>query len=178
MQKTEFINFKFGILNALANAVNLLYNIITMKQVTIYTDGACSCNPGPGGYGAILIYRDVEKVISGGEKETTNNRMELLAVIKALAALRERCEVTLYSDSAYVVNAVQNEWVFSWFRNGWKTADKKPVKNQELWEVLLSLLSFHKVTFVKVKGHADNELNNRCDLIARKEIDKITQIIQ
>lgn len=177
MQKSVFENFKFGILNALANVLKLLYNIITMKKVTIYTDGACSCNPGPGGYAAILIYRDIEKVISGGEKETTNNRMELLAVIKALAALKERCEVTLYSDSAYVVNAVQNEWVYSWFISGWKTADKKPVKNQELWEALLSFLSFHKVTFVKVKGHADNELNNRCDLIARKEIDKITQII-
>lgn len=144
-----------------------------MKNVTIYTDGACSYNPGPGGYCAILIYRDIEKVISGGEKDTTNNRMELLAVIKGLSALKERCAVTLYSDSAYVVNAIQNDWLYTWFRNGWKTADKKPVKNQELWEDLLKLLSKHEVTFVKVKGHADNAYNNRCDQIARKEIEKL-----
>lgn len=145
-----------------------------MKQVTIYTDGACSYNPGPGGWGAILIYKRTEKTISGGEAETTNNRMELLAVIKALSALKYACEVTLYSDSAYVVNAVQNEWLYAWFHNGWKTADKKPVKNKELWEELLSLLSKHRVKFVKVKGHADNAYNNRCDEIARKEIDKLT----
>ena len=144
-----------------------------MKQVTIYTDGACSYNPGPGGWGAILIYKRTEKIISGGEAETTNNRMELLAVIKALSALKYACEVTLYSDSAYVVNAVQNEWLYAWFHNGWKTADKKPVKNKELWEELLSLLSKHRVKFVKVKGHADNAYNNRCDEIARKEIDKL-----
>ena len=145
-----------------------------MKQVTIYTDGACSYNPGPGGWGAILIYKRTEKIISGGEAETTNNHMELLAVIKALSALKYACEVTLYSDSAYVVNAVQNEWLYAWFHNGWKTADKKPVKNKELWEELLSLLSKHRVKFVKVKGHADNAYNNRCDEIARKEIDKLT----
>lgn len=145
-----------------------------MKQVTIYTDGACSYNPGPGGWGAILIYKRTEKIISGGEAETTNNRMELLAVIKALSALKYACEVTLYSDSAYVVNAVQNEWLYAWFHNGWKTADKKPVKNKELWEELLSLLSKHRVKFVKVRGHADNAYNNRCDEIARKEIDKLT----
>lgn len=145
-----------------------------MKQVTIYTDGACSYNPGPGGWGAILIYKRTEKIISGGEAETTNNRMEILAVIKALSALKYACEVTLYSDSAYVVNAVQNEWLYAWFHNGWKTADKKPVKNKELWEELLSLLSKHRVKFVKVKGHADNVYNNRCDEIARKEIDKLT----
>lgn len=145
-----------------------------MKKVTIYTDGACSYNPGPGGYAAILIYNGVEKVVSGGEKETTNNRMELLAIIKGLSALKERCEVTLYSDSAYAVNAITNEWLYSWFRSGWKTADKKPVKNQELWQELLSLLSVHKVTFIKVKGHADNAYNNRCDEIARREVAKIT----
>ena len=105
-----------------------------MKQIQIYTDGACSYNPGPGGWGAILIYKNVEKVISGGEANTTNNRMELLAVINALKILKERCEVTLYSDSAYVVNAVLNDRLFQWFQAGWKTNDKKPVKNQELWE--------------------------------------------
>lgn len=145
-----------------------------MKKVTIYTDGACSYNPGPGGYAAILIYNGVEKVVSGGEKETTNNRMELLAIIKGLSALKERCDVTLYSDSAYVVNAITNEWLYSWLHSGWKTADKKPVKNQELWQELLSLLSVHKVTFIKVKGHADNAYNNRCDEIARREVSKIT----
>ena len=145
-----------------------------MKQIQIYTDGACSYNPGPGGWGAILIYKNVEKVISGGEANTTNNRMELLAVINALKILKERCEVTLYSDSAYVVNAVLNDRLFQGFQAGWKTNDKKPVKNQELWEELLKMLSFHSVTFVKVKGHADNEYNNRCDKLARNEIKKIT----
>lgn len=144
-----------------------------MKEVVIYTDGACSFNPGPGGYGAILLYRGVEKIVSGGEKDTTNNRMELLAVINALKALKERCKVTLYSDSAYVVNAIQNDWLFSWYQKGWKTADKKPVKNQELWEELLRLLSYHEVQFVKVKGHTDNVYNNRCDEIARSEISKL-----
>ena len=144
-----------------------------MKQVTIYTDGACSQNPGPGGWAAILLYRGVEKVITGGENETTNNRMELLAVINGLTALKEGCIVKLYSDSAYVVNAVQNDWLFAWFHNGWRTADKKPVKNRELWEILLAQLSRHRVEFVKVKGHADNEYNNRCDALARAEVEKL-----
>ncbi len=146
-----------------------------MKKVTIYTDGACSCNPGAGGYGAILIYKQTEKVISGGEANTTNNRMELLAVIKALSALKEKCEVALYSDSAYVVNAISQGWVYGWQTSGWKTADKQPVKNRELWEDLIKLISYHKVEFIKVKGHADNEYNNRCDQIARQEVAKITQ---
>lgn len=146
-----------------------------MKKVTIYTDGACSCNPGPGGYGAILIYKQTEKVISGGEANTTNNRMELLAVIKALSALKERCEVSLYSDSAYVVNAISQGWVYGWEHNGWKTSDKQPVKNRELWEDLIKLISYHKVEFIKVKGHADNEYNNHCDEIARQEVAKISQ---
>lgn len=144
-----------------------------MKQVTIYTDGACSQNPGPGGWAAILMYRGVEKVITGGENETTNNRMELLAVINGLTALKEGCIVKLYSDSAYVVNAVQNDWLFAWFHSGWRTADKKPVKNRELWEILLAQLSRHRVEFVKVKGHADNEYNNRCDALARAEVEKL-----
>lgn len=113
--------------------------------------------------------------MSGGERETTNNRMELLAVIKALSALKEECDVTLYSDSAYVVNAVSQGWLYDWQKGGWKTSDNKPVKNRELWEDLIKLLSRHKVNFVKVKGHADNVYNNRCDQIARQEVAKITQ---
>ena len=137
-----------------------------MKKVILYTDGACSGNPGPGGYGAILIYNGIEKEISGGEKNTTNNKMEMLAVIKGLEMLKEPCEVEVYSDSAYVVNSIQMGWINSWKNNGWRKADKKPVKNVELWERLLELLEIHKVTFLKVKGHADNELNNRCDRLA------------
>ena len=145
-----------------------------MKKVEIYTDGACSFNPGPGGWAAILIYKGVEKVISGGQAETTNNVMELLAVVKALSALKERCAVKLYSDSAYVVNSITEGWLFSWQKNGWRTADKKPVKNVELWQELFDLLSKHKVDFIKVKGHSDNVNNNRCDKLAREEISKIS----
>ena len=137
-----------------------------MKKVILYTDGACSGNPGPGGYGAILIYNGIEKEISGGEKNTTNNKMEMLAVIKGLEMLKEPCEVEVYSDSAYVVNSIQMGWINSWKNNEWRKADKKPVKNVDLWERLLELLEIHKVTFLKVKGHADNELNNRCDRLA------------
>ncbi len=142
-----------------------------MKKVTIYTDGACSGNPGKGGWCAILGYRGVEKVLSGSERLTTNNRMELLAVIQGLAALREACEVEIYSDSAYVVNAVQNGWVYDWQARGWRTKGKDEVKNVELWQQLLALLAAHKVRFVKVKGHSDVELNNRCDRQARLEIE-------
>ena len=141
-----------------------------MKKVVIYTDGACSYNPGPGGWGAILMYGDYKKEISGNEKDTTNNRMELMAVIKALSALKEPCEVELFSDSAYVVNSLTEGWVGQWSFNGWKTADKKPVKNQDLWEELIRLTEVHSVKFVKVKGHADNEYNNRCDKLARQQI--------
>ena len=140
-----------------------------MDKVTIYTDGACSGNPGPGGWGAILIYNDVKKEISGGEKETTNNIMEMTAVIRALELLNRPCEVDLYSDSAYVVNAFTQNWIENWINNNWKTANKEPVKNKELWEKLIKLTKTHKVNFLKVKGHADNELNNRCDELARKE---------
>ncbi len=143
-----------------------------MKKVTLYTDGACSGNPGPGGYGAILIYNGIEKEISGGEKDTTNNKMEMLAVIKGLEMLKEECEVEVYSDSAYVVNSIEKGWIYSWKKNGWKKADKKPVKNVDLWERLLDLMDKHKVTFLKVKGHADDELNNRCDRLAVKEREK------
>ena len=145
-----------------------------LKKVTIYTDGACSCNPGPGGYCAILEYMGIEKICSGGESLTTNNIMELTAVVKGLKALKEHCVVDLFSDSAYVVNAINEKWVENWKNKGWKTADNKPVKNVELWQELYELLSYHSVTFHKVKGHSDNEKNNRCDEIARSEILKFT----
>ena len=143
-----------------------------MKKVTLYTDGACSGNPGPGGYGAILIYNGIEKEVSGGEKNTTNNKMEMMAVIKGLEMLKEPCEVFVYSDSAYVVNSIEKGWIYSWNKNGWKKSDKKEVKNIELWERLLKLMEIHKVTFLKVKGHADDELNNRCDRLAVLEREK------
>lgn len=137
-----------------------------MKKVTLYTDGACSGNPGVGGYGAILIYNGFEKRISGAEEETTNNRMELTAVIRGLECLKERCEVTVYSDSAYTVNGFANGWVYGWEASGWKKADGKAVLNDDLWKELLALTRMHKVGFVKVKGHADNEYNNQCDKLA------------
>ncbi len=141
-----------------------------MKKVTIYTDGACSGNPGPGGWGAILMYEDVKKEISGGQKETTNNVMEITAVIEGLKLLKYPCEVDLYSDSAYVVNAFNQKWIANWKKNGWKNAQKESVKNRELWEELDYLTTVHKVSFIKVKGHSDNEYNNRCDELARKAI--------
>ncbi len=146
-----------------------------MKTVDIYTDGACSKNPGPGGYCAILIYGAIEKVVSGSELETTNNRMELLAVIKGLECLKEKCNVNLYSDSQYVVDAFNQGWVFAWEQNGWKTAGKKQVKNIDLWQKLLEQYQVHKINFIKVKGHADNEYNNRCDKIAVGEYKKLEQ---
>lgn len=143
-----------------------------MKEVTIYTDGACSGNPGPGGYGAILIYNGVEKEISGGMESTTNNQMEMLGVIKSLELLKEKCKVTLYSDSAYVINAINNKWIYSWKKNNWIKSDKKKAKNIKLWEKILELIEKHDITFVKVKGHADNEYNNRCDKLAVMESQK------
>lgn len=136
-----------------------------MKQVDIYTDGACSGNPGKGGWAAILIYNGVEKEISGGYPETTNNRMELFAIISGLKALKEACAVTVYSDSAYCVDAFLQNWISGWVKKNWKD-----VKNVDLWKMLLRLTNKHKVDFVKVKGHSDNEYNNRCDALARKEI--------
>lgn len=144
-----------------------------MKKVDIYTDGACSGNPGKGGWCAILLFGANRKVLSGGEKETTNNRMEVYAAIAGLSALKETCAVNLYSDSAYLVNAVEQHWLDNWRRNSWRTADKKAVKNQDLWQALSELLNKHCVTFIKVKGHADNEYNNLCDKYARGEIDKL-----
>ena len=137
-----------------------------MKQVTSYTDGACSGNPGPGGWGAILEWNGREKELSGGERETTNNRMELSGVIFALSALKEPCAVDLYTDSKYVFDAVDKGWVYSWRKNGWRKADKKPALNVDLWERLLPLLETHRVTWHWVKGHAENEKNNRCDALA------------
>ena len=141
-----------------------------MKEVILYTDGACSGNPGVGGYGAILMYKGKERVISGAEGMTTNNRMELMAVIKGLEALKEPCKVAIYSDSAYVVNAFLQDWITNWQNNGFKTSKGK-VLNIELWQKLIELCACHDVSWHKVKGHADNEYNNRCDSIARKEID-------
>ncbi|MBQ9833296.1 MAG: ribonuclease HI [Clostridia bacterium] len=144
-----------------------------MKNVVIYTDGACSGNPGPGGYGAILMYKDMKKEISGGEKETTNNRMELMAAIASLSLLKEPCSVELYTDSAYLCKAFTDGWIFNWLRNGWKTSTKKDVENRDLWEQLLKLSKTHKISWHKVKGHSDNEFNNRCDELARKAIEKL-----
>lgn len=141
--------------------------------VTIYTDGACSGNPGPGGWGVILMHGQNKKELSGGETDTTNNRMELLAVICSLKTLTKPCDVELYSDSAYVINAFNQNWIENWQKNDWKTSSKSPVKNKDLWLELLSLLKVHNVKFIKVKGHSDNQFNNRCDELARNEIVKI-----
>jgi ribonuclease HI len=147
-----------------------------LKKVEIYTDGACSNNPGAGGWAAILFYKDTKKEISGGEIETTNNRMELMAVIMGLETLKERCDVTIYSDSAYTVNAFSQNWLNIWISNGFKTAQKKDVANKDLWERLKCLTKKHNVNFVKVKGHSDNEFNNRCDELARAEIKTLKSI--
>lgn len=137
-----------------------------MKNVEIFTDGACSGNPGPGGWGAILRYNGHEKELSGGEKNTTNNRMELTAVIKALGSLKEPCRVTLTTDSKYVSDAVNQGWALSWQKNGWRKADKKPALNTDLWQKLLELLEIHDVKIVWVKGHAGHPENERCDALA------------
>ncbi len=139
------------------------------KRVTIYTDGACSGNPGPGGWGAVLIYGDKEKEMSGSEQETTNNRMELMAAIKALGALKSRCHVDLYTDSTYVRSGIM-EWIHSWKKRGWKTADKKPVKNVELWQKLEEEASRHDIVWHWVKGHSDHPLNDRADALATAAI--------
>jgi len=144
-----------------------------MEEVTIYTDGACSGNPGPGGWGALLMYKGTKKEISGGKDNTTNNVMELTAVIEGLKLLKFPCDVKLYSDSAYVVNGFNQKWIYGWIKNGWKNSSKEPVKNKELWQELYELTKVHKVEFIKVKGHADNEFNNRCDELARNAIKSI-----
>lgn len=137
-----------------------------MKHVTIYTDGACSGNPGPGGWAAILRFNRKEKVLSGHEEQTTNNRMELTAALEALRALKERVRVSLHTDSAYLQRAFTDGWIENWQRNGWRTAAKKPVENRDLWEALAQEAAKHRIDWIKVKGHADDPLNNRVDELA------------
>lgn len=137
-----------------------------MKNVIIYTDGACSGNPGPGGWACILKYREFRREMSGFEPDTTNNRMELLAAIKALRALKEPCSVTLYSDSSYLTDAFLKGWLISWQKKNWVKSDKKPVLNKDLWKELIELSEFHEIKWIRVKGHSDNEENNRCDELA------------
>ncbi len=144
-----------------------------MKEVNIYSDGACSGNPGPGGYGTILEFGSVTKELSEGFADTTNNRMELLGAIVGLEALKEPCKVTLYSDSKYLCDAVNQRWVFGWQARGWKKADKKPALNVDLWERLLPLLKMHDVTFVWIKGHAGHPMNERCDTLAVQAREKV-----
>jgi ribonuclease HI len=143
-----------------------------MKKVDVYTDGACSGNPGPGGWGAVILYNSIEKEMSGGELKTTNNRMELTAVITALAALKEPCDVTVYSDSKYITDALNLGWAKSWKKNKWIKSDKKPALNSDLWEQLLGLCEIHKVTPVWVRGHNGHEYNERCDRLAVAQTDK------
>lgn len=144
-----------------------------MKEVLLYTDGACRGNPGRGGWGAILVYGKYEKELSGGERETTNNRMELTAAIEGLSALREPCSVTLYSDSKYLVSAYEEGWVFGWAKENWRGGK---VKNPDLWQRLLALTEYHKVTFIWVKGHAGHRYNERCDKLATAFADSLTDM--
>ncbi|MBS6614608.1 MAG: ribonuclease HI [Anaerotruncus sp.] len=144
-----------------------------MKKLNIYTDGACSGNPGKGGWGAVLVYNGIEKEISGAEMHTTNNRMELTAVIKALQLLKEPCEVELTTDSKYVCDAVNKGWVYGWKKKGWIKSDKKPALNVDLWEELLKQLNIHKVTFIWVKGHNGHPYNDKCDKLAVSEYQKL-----
>ena len=143
-----------------------------MKAVTLYTDGACSGNPGPGGWGAVLLYGSHRKELSGGAPSTTTNRMELTAVIEALKLLKEPCQVALYSDSKYVIDALEKGWAWGWKRRGWVKSDKKPALNPDLWEELLQLTQIHTLEYHWVKGHASNPLNNRCDELAVAESKK------
>lgn len=144
-----------------------------MKEVTLYTDGSCKINPGPGGWCAILVYGNNEKVISGGEKNTTNNRMELMAVIKALEALKEPCRVKLVSDSKYVINGLSLGWAKGWRSRGWKKSDKSPALNPDLWGKLLDLTDVHSLSYEWIKGHAGHPYNERCDSVAQSEADKM-----
>ena len=141
-----------------------------MKTVEVYTDGACSRNPGPGGWAAILIYNGIEKEIYGYELQTTNNRMELMAIIKAIEVLKDSCIVKIYTDSAYAFNAFSKNWVNKWQTNNWITYKKEPVANKDLWQRLIELETKHDLEWHKIKGHSDNEINNRCDKLARKAI--------
>lgn len=151
-----------------------------MKDIEMYTDGACSGNPGPGGWGVVLIYKNHIKELSGAEDNTTNNRMELTAIIKAFEALKEKCNIKLYSDSSYSLNPFLQGWIAQWQMNGWRSLSKSPVKNVDLWEKLIDLMQGHNVEMIWVKGHAENKYNNRCDELARKAIEslpKTTEII-
>ena len=148
-----------------------------MKEITLYTDGSCSKNPGPGGWGAILRYKSYEIELSGGSTETTNNKMELTGAIEGLKALKEPCIVSLYTDSRYLCDDVNKGWLKNWVRNGWKKSDKSPVLNSELWKELIALTEKHKVTFIWVKGHADNEYNNRCDKMAVAQTRKYADLL-
>lgn len=150
-------------------------NEIEIKKVIVYTDGACSGNPGPGGWGVVLIYGRLRKEMSGFEPNTTNNRMELMAAVKGLQALKYSCDVELCSDSAYLINAWEKKWLEKWQRNGWQTSKKEPVENQELWQELLKQDKIHKIKWIKVKGHSDNKENNRCDELARNAIKQNTE---
>jgi len=143
-----------------------------MKKVIIYTDGACSGNPGMGGWGAVLLYGETIVELSGFDKDTTNNKMELTAAVEALSKLKYPCDVELYSDSAYLINGFNQYWLKNWKTKGWKTASGDPVKNEELWKDLDRLASIHNISWIKVKGHADNEYNNKCDKLATDEIKK------
>lgn len=143
------------------------------KKVVIYTDGACSGNPGPGGYAAILIYNGTEKEISGGIKSTTNNRMELYAVVKGLSLLKYPCDVELYSDSAYIIDSINKGWVYAWQLKNWTKSDDQKVKNVDLWQQIFKYMDIHNISFNKVKGHSDDDYNNRCDKLARGEIKKL-----
>lgn len=147
-----------------------------MHKVELYTDGACSGNPGVGGWGAILIWGEKELVLSGYDKQTTNNRMEMFAIVEGLRALKTHCNVTVYSDSAYVVNAFNEKWIDNWQKNNWKNSQKDKVKNEDLWRLLIMETNKHTVKFVKVKGHADNVNNNRCDELATGEIKKYIEL--
>lgn len=160
--------------------IELLYYILfleffRMKRVEIYTDGSCKCNPGPGGWCAILVYGKHEKLISGGEAQTTNNRMELTAIIEALKALKEPCEIVLTSDSKYALDALQNGWASSWRANNWKKADKSKALNPDLWEMLLDEVEKHEISYVWVKGHAGHPYNERCDKEAQARADAMSE---
>lgn len=146
----------------------------SLPEVILYTDGACSGNPGPGGWGTLLIWNGKEKVLSGGHPDSTNNRMEMQAVIEGLKALNRKCHVKVHSDSALIINAFTKGWIQNWQKNGWKKADKKPVENRDLWEEMIHYVNQHEVSWIKVKGHSDNELNNRVDQLAVEASKKYT----
>jgi len=156
----------------LQNALCRPFGEQLVKKVEIYTDGACSGNPGKGGWAAILIYKDTEKIISGGHDNTTNNRMELLAILSGLTQLKEQCNVTVYSDSAYALNPFIKGWIYEWRLKDWKHKGNDR-KNADIWKPLYDIVQKHKVTFVKVKAHSDNEYNNKCDKLAKDEIKKL-----